>query len=403
MMTNKVLSIIMALIMLASTFALSGCLNASDDSDTETEYSIYGEDEFETAEANAASAMIPELKSKTVTADKDKYDFTEIAMDYLEHIGDGFKKDELADWIVDTLKGAGYSDDQIELQEFEYENYTGIKKTGHNIVLTVEGEDASKQIIAGGHYDGDGIGDNGSGTALLMANAVGLADIKPHYTLKYIFFDAEEDGCCGSSHYAENMTDEEVDATIYMVNLDSLVFGDYCNIYGGDLVKMADEDVDNDMTEGYVFAADTAEKMGLKVMRTADLDGYFKEHGTGPVIEENTVYTNPWTDENPSPTNYTVPSPATLPASDHVGFMDRGIEYIYFEATNWFAEGENDDVEATSYTGYIETYDYSKGDHGEFMNTKYDTWENLNKYFPGRADAHFRIYSPLLSALLLVE
>ena len=138
-------------------------------------------------------------------------------------------------------------------------------------------------------------------------------------------------------------------------------------------------------------------------MRTSDLDGYFAEHGTGPEIEEGTLYTNPWTDENPSPSNYSVPSPATLPASDHIGFMYRGIEYIYFEATNWFAEGENDDVEATSYTGYIETYDYSLGEHGMFMNTEYDTWENLNKYFPDRAEKHFRIYSPLLSAMILVK
>ena len=51
--------------------------------------------------------------------------------------------------------------------------------------------------------------------------------------------------------------------------------------------------------------------------------------------------------------------------------------------------------------GYVETYDYSLGEHGMFMNTKYDTWKNLNEYFPGRAEAHFGIYSPLLSALLL--
>jgi hypothetical protein len=38
-----------------------------------------------------------------------------------------------------------------------------------------------------------------------------------------------------------------------------------------------------------------------------------------------------------------------------------------------------------------------------FMNTEYDTWKNLNEYFPGRAQKHFEIYSPLLSALLLVS
>ena len=390
-----------AFMMVTLVFAFSGC---ADDSEFETSYYINGEEVSEDfAEMNAASAQIPDLTPGISEADIDNYDYTDSAMEYLEYIGKGMKKDKLADWIVDTLKKAGYSEKQIELQEFDHEDYMGFNKTGHNIVLTVEGEDTSKQIIAGGHYDGDGVGDNGSGTALLLANAVGLQGEKPHYSLKYVFFDAEEDGCLGSDYYAQNMTDEEVDATLYMVNLDALAFGDYCNIYGGDLVRMGDEHPNNDMTEGYDFAADTAEKLGFRVMRTADLDGYFQEHGTGPEIEENTLYTNPWTDENQSPSNYSVPSPATLPASDHLGFMDRGIEYIYFEATNWFAEGDNDDVDATSYTGYIETYDYSIGDHGMFMNTKHDTWKNLNKYFPGRAEAHYRIYSPLLSALLLAE
>ena len=111
----------------------------------------------------------------------------------------------------------------------------------------------------------------------------------------------------------------------------------------------------------------------------------------------------PWTPENPAPANNFAMSPATLPASDHVGYMDRGIEYVYFEATNWYAESGNDEVEGTSYTGYIETFDYDKGEHGMFMNTEYDTWENLNTFYPGRAAQHFAIYSPLLTALLLVQ
>ena len=355
---------------------------------------------------NEASELIPDLTTEIKEENRADFDFTENAMDYLEFIGTKLPVRDITDkgsdheaareWIISELKKAGYSDDQIEQQKFVGE---GSKVT--NIILTVEGEDTSHQIIAGAHYDGDGVGDNGSGTALLLANAVGLAGVKPHYTVKYIFFGAEEIGCVGSSYYSKHMSDEEAAGTIYMINLDSLAFGDYCNIYGGDQ-SLSEKGVPG-LTDGYDIAADITEQLGFEVMRTSDLDGYFAEHGTGPEIEEGTLYTNPWTDENPSASNYSVPSPATLPASDHIGFMYRGIEYIYFEATNWFAEGENDDVEATSYTGYIETYDYSLGEHGMFMNTEYDTWENLNKYFPGRAEKHFRIYSPLLSAMILVK
>ena len=37
------------------------------------------------------------------------------------------------------------------------------------------------------------------------------------------------------------------------------------------------------------------------------------------------------------------------------------------------------------------------------MNTEYDTLENLRELFAGRAEQHYRLFSPLLSALLLVE
>lgn len=355
---------------------------------------------------NKSSAVIGNLKTSVTSANITDYDFTDQAMAYLEHIGtSGESRESLRDWIIGELKNAGYSDEQIVVEHFKAD-WASIK--GDNIILTVEGEDPSKQIIAGAHYDGDGVGDNGSGTALLLANAVGLQTARPHYTVKYIFFDAEEEGGFGSQHNADQMSNEEIDSTIYMINLDALAFGDYCNIYGGAFGEDGMEiDVDQletpDATEGYDFAVDTAEQLGFNVMRTADLDGYYAKHGTGPAIEDSTLYTNPWTPENPAPANNSAMSPATIPASDHVPYMDVGIQYIYFEATNWFAESGNDEVEGTSYTGYIETYDYSLGEHGMFMNTEHDTWENLNKYFPGRVQKHFHIYSPLLSALLLVS
>ena len=362
-------------------------------------------------EEEIKNSLISALTSKVDEGNLNSYDFSAAAFQYLTYIGENFKDrnmgkedhDKTADWIVAELKKGGYNEEQIVLQKFTYSDYDDKEQSGANIVLTVEGEDNSHRIIAGAHYDGDGIGDNGSGIALLLANAVGLAKSKPHFTVTYIFFDAEECGCKGSNYYAENMSEEEVKSTIYMINIDSLAFGDYCNIYGGDLNNLIDEYTKPSKTDGYEFAAKTAESIGFNVMRTADLDGYYEKHKKGPEIKTKTLYTNPWTFENQSPVNYSVPSPATLAASDHTGFMDRGIEYIYFEATNWFAEGENDDVTATSYTGYVETIDYSIGAHGMFMNTEYDTWELLNKYFPGRAEEHYKIYSPLLSSLIMVS
>ena len=364
----------------------------------------------DTAPGNGCAAMIAGLRSEVAAENIADYDFTEQAMAYLEYVGTKLPDrdstevnsdhDAARAWILSELRSAGYADDQIEEQAFTVEDSGGV-----NVILTVEGEDPSHQIIAGGHYDGDGVGDNGSGIALLLATAVGLAGQKPHYTVKYIFFDCEEVGFIGSGYHAKSMTPAEAANTIYMINLDALAFGDYCNIYGGDiyLYCSAQEDPEPVLTEGYEFATNLSEALGFKVMRTEDLDGYYAEHGTGPEIEEGTLYTNPWTYSNPSPSNFVVPSPMTILASDHIEYLQRGIAYIYFEATNWFAECENDEVEKESYTGYVETFDYSLGKHGEFMNTEYDTWENLNRYFPGRAEQHYRIYSPLLSALILVR
>ena len=106
-----------------------------------------------------------------------------------------------------------------------------------------------------------------------------------------------------------------------------------------------------------------AEELGIKTCRTEDLNGYYAKYGHGPTVEENTIYTNPWTFENPSPVN--------------------------------FGDPELD------YSGFYETADTNIGDSGMFMNTKYDTLENLEKYFPGRAQEHFKIFSPLLCKLIL--
>lgn len=329
------------------------------------------------------------------------FDFTGKALEYLNYVGTALTNrdcknsfsdhDKTITWITGELTGSGYTNDRITVTDEEVEG-----NPMHNIILHVTGHDSSRQIIIGAHYDGDGVGDNGSGLALLLATATGLNGIIPPYDVKFIFFDGEEVGLYGSLAYVNSMTEEEIAKTLFMINMDSLVFGDYCNIYGGITGKNGRVS----HTEIYDLACSKAKKMNFKVWGPAELNGYFAEHGTGPEIEENALYTNPWTAENPAPQklkdSLTAYSPSTIPYSDHIHFQEKGIPYVYFEATNWFA-GEG----RLAYTGYIETYDLSLGDGGMFMNTAHDTLEELNSIFPGRAEAHFRLYSPLLSSLIL--
>jgi len=355
----------------------------------------------------AKEFSIEDLETEVTSGNVAQYDFSDKAMKYLEYIGknlavrvmdedpDDNKHDEAVAWIKEELIKAGYKDSQIEEQKGECD-YGKI----NNIILSVEGKDTSKTIIVGAHYDGDGCGDNGSGTALLLATAVGLVDITPYYNIKFVFFDAEEVGMEGSYLFVENMTEEEIANTAFCINMDALSFGDYANIYGGNAENLDNDDESDDLLGAYNLAVRIGQNLGIKVWGPDALDGYFNEHGTGPEIEDNALYTNPWTKNNPAPINHWVNSPATIPASDHVPFDEKGIPYVYFEATNWFAAGNDEYI---AYTGYYETYDTSLGDGGMFMNTKYDTWENLNNFFPGRARKHFEIYSKLLSALLMVR
>ena len=376
--------------------------------------------ETEAPAAAAGPVSIADLTSTINAGNCADYDLTSRAMEYLTKIGTDFKvrnidgedsdnkHDDFIDWLKSELQKSGYPAESIEEKPFTVEYYPK-DISGRNIVLTVPGADESRQIIVGAHFDGDGVSDNGSGVALLMAAADKLVGTKPQYTVKFIFFDGEEKGLLGSSDYSGNMTKEEVDSTLYMVNIDAVLFGDFCNINGGvygedylanGFFPTEDGSVPEvRQTEGYDFAADVAESLGYKVYRTKDLDGVF-DGKKGKDVEANAFFTNPWTKDNPAPENMIAPSPATIPVSDHAGFADRGIPYISFESVNWWAGKPGSEL---AYTGYIETYDLSLGEDGMFMNTEYDTLENVTTIFPSRAEEHFKMYSELLSALILVE
>lgn len=243
---------------------------------------------------------------------------------------------------------------------------THVKVTLHtpNIVVTKQGN-TDKTIIVGAHYDGDGSGDNASSVALAITTAQHLFSVETEYTIKFVFFTAEEYGMYGSTAFVNAMTDQEIENTLYMINMDSLGCGDYCYIYGG----VQDDDTQTvSKTEAYDNAMALATEAGLS----------FKS--------------NPWTYDNPAP-GYDSPdyaSPSTGDWSDHVPFKKAGITYLYFEATNWEIPGPY-----YEYDGYGETYLV-----GMIMNTPNDYLEYIETYFPGRPLAHLTQFSSLLNLLL---
>ncbi len=242
--------------------------------------------------------------------------------------------------------------------------YVQLKLHTPNIIATKAGK-SDKTIIVGAHYDGNGSGDNGSSVALALTTAQHLFGVETEYTIKFVFFTAEEYGLYGSKAYVDAMTEEEKENTLYMINMDSLVCGDYCYLYGG---VQNDESKTVTETDAYDNAMAIAAAAGLS----------FKS--------------NPWTWDSPAP-GYESPdyaSPSTGDWSDHSPFKNAGIKYLYFEATNWEIPGPYKE-----YDGYGETYLI-----GMLMNTPNDYLDYIETYFPGRPMAHLKQFSTLLNLLL---
>ncbi|MCL2559613.1 MAG: M28 family peptidase [Turicibacter sp.] len=157
---------------------------------------------------------------------------------------------ETAEWLVETLLEIGFDESQIEVQTFRYDAPTSswwgeptwhiewFEEMGYydglewiyysqNVILTVPGQSEETMII-GAHYDGvgyPGISDNASGIVLLLENAYRMRNIDHYYTLQYVFFGAEEVGLIGAFYFVDNMTDEEIDNLILMINADVMMDG----------------------------------------------------------------------------------------------------------------------------------------------------------------------------------
>ena len=301
-------------------------------------------------------------------------DYGQPAYAYLQYI-DKYLPDRYSDggentrqaqeWIVDQLKAAGYTDEQIVLQSFTFEGEDEEDYTGQNIIATLHGQTES-QIIVGAHYDGAGAGDNGSGTALLLETACRLIDGgKLPHTLVFIFFGAEENDTDGSAAYAEAMSDEAVANTEFMVNMDSIICGDYCYLYGG--------------------VADFEEEEVIQ------LDAFHKVYAIGQKLGLG-LHVIPWTFDHPAPGFETpaYPSPSVGDWSDHISFVERGVPYVYIEASNWEIPGPDNAYDGDSETAEV----------GRIMHSDLDHLASIEKFFPGRTLYHLQVFSLLIHTVL---
>ena len=264
-------------------------------------------------------------------------------------------EDRAAEYIESVFRELEYAP---VLQPFPFvpeSRARGSQLESVNVIAVKEGRSA-EEIIIGAHYDsevrGRGAGDNASGIGVMLEVAASLVEVPTPYTLRFIAFGAEEQGLRGSRHYVSRMTPEALENTVAMINLDSLIAGDIAYVYG-----------------------DPGDPMDTGVIRDWVLERAREE---GMDIQTQTG-------ENPA-----YPAGTTGDFSDHAPFEDAGIQYAYFESTNW-ALGDKD--------GYVQV-DPRFGDDGYIWHTEFDTLEYIEDTFPGRIDERLELFSRILYRVL---
>jgi len=252
---------------------------------------------------------------------------------------------EAKDYIYKQFKKAGL---KPTIQEFSFTSDDGQDCSSANVIAVKPGK-SSKVVIVGGHYDsvsvGQGADDNASGIAVILEAAEVLKKVETPYTIKFIAFGAEEVGLKGSAYYVSQMSKKDIKNTVAMINLDSLAVGDKMYVYG------------DEGKEGFV------RDQALKIAKRLNLE----------------LETNPGL--NPD-----YPAGTTGLWSDHAPFVEQGIPYGYFEATNW---------ELGDLDGYTQTEL-----DGEIWHTEKDTISYIEENYPGRMKDHLRTFSQVLSDLL---
>lgn len=247
-------------------------------------------------------------------------------------------------YIHKQFKRLGF---KTTIQDFTFSS-DGAEYDSANVIAVKPGK-SSKTVIVGGHYDSVGVGrgadDSASGVAVILETAEVLKKMNTPYTIKFVAFGAEEAGLEGSAYYVSQMSAKDIKNTVAMINLDSLAVGDKMYVYGDEGQK------------GWVRdqALKIADKLKLSLETNPGLNPDYPEGTTGL-----------W--------------------SDHAAFVEKGIPYGYFEATNWEI-GELD--------GYTQTVK-----DGEIWHTEKDTISYIEENYPGRIEEHLSTYSQVLTNLL---
>jgi hypothetical protein len=252
-----------------------------------------------------------------------------------------------AQYIVSAFKAIGY----IPVTQ-TFTAPSGNQSVTSANIMAVKTGTSTQEILVGTHYDssnaGPGADDNASGVAAMLEVAKLVQGTKTPYTIRFVAFGAGESGLLGSYAYLNQMSQEEIQNVVVMIDLDSLVAGDIAYAYS-DESQATVRDWALDWAVGNGFNLQTVHNAGLK---------YPDNNGIG--------------------------------SSDYAPFQAAGIPYVYFNTTDW----NLGDKKGTTQV------DAKYGENGVIRNTKYDTLAYLDASFPGRVDQNLNLFISVLYNVL---
>lgn len=246
------------------------------------------------------------------------------------------REDAAAKYIADRLLAMGY---KPSLQRF-YTGYTfnwaNKPERVHdertlistNVIAERRGS-SGRQIIVGAHFDTriprserdlerniggpklEGFDDNASGSGVLLELAQAFAKAHPKHTIKFIAFGAEEIGLKGAFEVVNRMTPKERAATLWMVNIDSIITGDRLYFHAGPKTYAKDAKAGHARDRALAIAA----ALGISAATNPGLNADYPK-GTGC-------------------------------CSDQAAFDEAGIAVVNLEATNWEL-GDKDGYQQTA-------------------------------------------------------
>jgi Zn-dependent M28 family amino/carboxypeptidase len=253
---------------------------------------------------------------------------------------------QAAQYISQVFQAIGYAP---ESQAFTAED-NGKSITSANVVALKKGVSA-QEIIVGAAYDSTDKGpgaDQASGVAVMLEVARMLTGQTTPYTIRFIAFGAEHTGLMGAYAYLNQMSQEEFENVVGMVDLDQLTAGNVAYAYGEEGSTSSVRD----------WAAEWAAGNGLAVQ-----------------VVRNANLTDPKTGKGPSAFS---------------AFRDVGIPYVFFQSADWSLGAKNGQTQVEA----------KFGSNGVISGTGDDTLDYLDKNFPGRVDERLNMFVTILSTLL---